>query len=398
MKLYLQSVILAQACYTPFGFLTKTKLLVGECRNFNLKLAHHLAVNDDDGDTDMDIARSRRYILGIVPQSLWATHVASEITPVVANAATDADLPSSDVASFGQWNEACQLFQVNNGRGRQGQQSRIEREYVNLMKVILLTLLMRTSQFKFEMATNNINVAGSGSRGDFQVEVDEISIKNGKVVMEEGRLPLIDKLTFWGSLRRGNLRPPALDSPTASSDDDIHSQYMGIALQQARKAAKKGEVPIGAVIVQQLGGDKYRIVAQAHNLVEARGDASAHAEMLALKQAARNQKNWRLQNATIYTTLEPCPMCLAACQAFRVQSIVYGAPDLRLGAIETHVKLLEIPHPYHTIDPVVSGIGQEESAELLRDFFRKRRKETKFNKGQPTWRSALSQFFRRSKK
>ena len=395
MKLYVQIAILAQACYTSFAFHTKST-----CRNFKLKkLAHHFALNEVDGDNDMDPIRSRRHFLGVVPQSFLALQVASEITPMAANAATDVVLPSSDVASFDQWNEAAQLLQVNNGRGPQGQQSRIEREYANVIKIILLALLMRTSRFKFEMAMNNVSMDSAGSRGDFPVQVGKTSIENVKVVMEKGRLPLIDKVAFWSkNLRLGNLRPPALDSPTTSSDDDIHSYYMSIALQQARRAAKKGEVPIGAVIVQQLSGDKYRIVAQAHNLVETKGDASAHAEMLALKQAARNQKNWRLQNATIYTTLEPCPMCLAACQAFRVQSIVYGAPDLRLGAIETHVKLLEIPHPYHTINPVVSGIGQEESAELLRDFFQKRRKETKFNKRQPTWRSALSQFFRRRKK
>ena len=91
-------------------------------------------------------------------------------------------------------------------------------------------------------------------------------------------------------------------------------------------------------------------------------------------------KNWRLLNTTLYSTLEPCPMCLAAAQAFRCKSVVYGAPDLRLGAVKTHIKLLEMAkHPYHDIE-ASGNVLEEESATMMKDFFRERRKQNR--KGQ----------------
>jgi tRNA(adenine34) deaminase len=111
--------------------------------------------------------------------------------------------------------------------------------------------------------------------------------------------------------------------------------------------------------------------------MEATHDASAHAEMLAMRQAAKRIGNWRLLNSTLYSTLEPCPMCLAAAQAFRVEEIVYGAPDLRLGAIETYIQMLEYQHPIHNIDSVVPGILKEESANMMKSFFRQRRAQTR---------------------
>lgn len=122
----------------------------------------------------------------------------------------------------------------------------------------------------------------------------------------------------------------------------------------------------------------YHILASAGNRVETKSDASAHAELQALRSGAQQVHNWRLpQRTTLYSTLEPCPMCLAACQAFRLPTLVYGAPDLRLGAVETHLRLLDIQHPYHNVSTVIAGVGGEESAALLRDFFRKRRIEQK---------------------
>ena len=82
-------------------------------------------------------------------------------------------------------------------------------------------------------------------------------------------------------------------------------------------------------------------------------------------------------------------MCLAACQAFRVSSIVYAAPDLRLGAIETHIRLLDTPHPFHTIGEVVPGVQRDKSADLLRGFFRERRKQKTPKDTVPTWRAKL---------
>ena len=172
----------------------------------------------------------------------------------------------------------------------------------------------------------------------------------------------------------------------------VHNHFMGMALQQARRAGKMGEVPIGAVVVRPTRDGRYEILSQAYNLVETRQDASAHAELLALKQAAKKVKNWRLLNATLYASLEPCPMCLTACQAFRISSIVYAAPDLRLGAIESHVRLLDIPHPFHSVQEVVPGIQKNESAELLRSFFRERRKTLTESNRKDGWRSWISRF------
>ncbi|KAL3896918.1 MAG: hypothetical protein SGARI_007045, partial [Bacillariaceae sp.] len=143
-----------------------------------------------------------------------------------------------------------------------------------------------------------------------------------------------------------------------ANNTERHMKFMSIALEQARKAAQRQEVPIGAIIVQRVVNsksqkDSYKILSQAGNSMERKQDASAHAEILAMRQAAKKLGNWRLLNTTLYSTVEPCPMCLSAAQAFRIKEIVYGAPDLRLGAIETYMKMLDdYQHPIHVIDQV----------------------------------------------
>ena len=177
--------------------------------------------------------------------------------------------------------------------------------------------------------------------------------------------------------------------PYNTSEIFVHNFFMNRALREAERAADlDSEVPIGAVVVRnqtdiyllQSGNDLiepqqvYEILAEQHNCVEKRFDASAHAEILALRDSAAMLQNWRLINTTLYSTLEPCPMCLSAAQAFRVHHIVYGAPDVRLGACGTFLDLLSIAqHPYHNISKVTSGIYANESAHLLRKFFRQRR-------------------------
>lgn len=194
---------------------------------------------------------------------------------------------------------------------------------------------------------------------------------------------------FYHTLR---FATPNSGIPSANSGDDIvdlqhHVRFMRLALEQAERAKRKGEVPIGAIVVQMRHRDRkngpkdhdddgvsYEILSMAHNLVETRQDASAHAELLALRLAGERVENWRLVNTTLYSTLEPCPMCLAAAQAFRVSSIVYGANDLRLGAIHTHMRLLDdYQHPFHTIDTVIPGVMKDECAFLLKSFFQERR-------------------------
>lgn len=193
--------------------------------------------------------------------------------------------------------------------------------------------------------------------------------------------------TRWSLDRKTIVRLPEDHNAT-----QIHNHFMDLALEQARKAGRKNEVPIGAVLIQRNQDGSFDVLSQACNLVETRQDASAHAELLALQQGAKRIKNWRLSNTTLYTSLEPCPMCLSACQAFRVSSIVYAAPDLRLGAIETHIRLLDVPHPFHTIGEVVTGIQQNRSADLLRGFFRERRKRNTPNDTEATWRAKLYRF------
>lgn len=169
----------------------------------------------------------------------------------------------------------------------------------------------------------------------------------------------------------------------------IDNHFMKIALKEAERAYRCGEVPIGAIVTVPLvlkedeecmDTDKpalcYRIIGRGHNLVERKHDATAHAEMIALRRGAEWSRNWRITNSTLYSTLEPCPMCLSASQAFRVHRIVYGAPDLRLGAIETYINLLDVgKHPYHSIEEVIriGGDCESESAHLMRSFFRERR-------------------------
>jgi tRNA(adenine34) deaminase len=154
--------------------------------------------------------------------------------------------------------------------------------------------------------------------------------------------------------------------------------FMLQALLQAEAAAAAGEVPIGAVAVRD--GE---VLAVAHNKVEALQDASAHAEMLCARAAAAKSASWRLENTTLYCTVEPCPMCLAAMHAFRVERLVYGAPNARLGAVVGDLRAaqpLGELHPFHSVE-VTGGVLAEPAAQLMQDFFRKRRSEP--GKAQP---------------
>ena len=179
--------------------------------------------------------------------------------------------------------------------------------------------------------------------------------------------------------------------PHDCNDTTIDQYFMDAALRQAQLAWKKNEVPIGAVIVQQTNSlntttsskqeRTFRVISEAHNLVETNTDASAHAELLALRRGAQNLQNWRYPpNSTLYSTLEPCPMCLASAQAFRIDNIVFGANDNRLGAIQTHMNLMEVAkHPYHDVKSVMSGVKAEECGSIMVEFFRERRRMKKEN-------------------
>ncbi|MBO0711063.1 MAG: nucleoside deaminase [Acetobacteraceae bacterium] len=140
------------------------------------------------------------------------------------------------------------------------------------------------------------------------------------------------------------------------------------ALNEARGAAGRGEVPVGAVVT---GADGV-VLASAGNEVEARRDASAHAELLALRAAATRLGRPRLSDCDLYVTLEPCPMCAQAASLFRVRRIVFGAYDPKGGGVEHGPRLFEASSCHHRPE-VVGGVREREAASLLQEFFAARR-------------------------
>ena len=139
------------------------------------------------------------------------------------------------------------------------------------------------------------------------------------------------------------------------------------ALALAREAAAAGEVPVGAVLVRDGA-----LVAEGHNRPIADHDPTAHAEIVALRAAGRRLANYRLPGTILYVTLEPCTMCVGALVHARVQRLVFGAPDPRTGAAGSVIDLARAPFHNHRL-AVTGGVLAEASAELLRDFFRRRR-------------------------
>ncbi len=142
---------------------------------------------------------------------------------------------------------------------------------------------------------------------------------------------------------------------------------MELALEQARRAAAAGEVPVGAVVIV---GDT--VIAARHNERETTSDPTAHAEVLALRDAAAGRNDWRLEDATLVTTLEPCPMCAGAALAARVERVVFGAYDPKAGAAATLYNLLVDPRLSHNAE-VTGGVRADECGGLLSNFFADRR-------------------------
>jgi len=144
---------------------------------------------------------------------------------------------------------------------------------------------------------------------------------------------------------------------------------MQLALLQAKKAGMSGEVPVGAVLVS-LDGE---VLAEAHNQKEKKIDATAHAEILVIKKASMSQNNWRLTGTTLFVTLEPCPMCLAAMVQARIDRVIFGAYDKKGGALSLGYDLYKDKRLNHSFS-VMGGVEQEECASLLSNFFKERRK------------------------
>ena len=147
-----------------------------------------------------------------------------------------------------------------------------------------------------------------------------------------------------------------------------HSKYMKMALKQAKKGLKKGEVPIGAVIVRD-----GKVIAKAHNMREKSNLATGHAEIIAIERANKAIKSWRLDSCTLYVTIEPCPMCAGAIIQSRIKNIVYGAKDIKSGAHESVTNLFDLKFN-HQVN-VITGIMEEECGEIITNFFKTKRKK-----------------------
>ncbi|GMK47673.1 MULTISPECIES: tRNA adenosine(34) deaminase TadA [Paenibacillus] len=147
--------------------------------------------------------------------------------------------------------------------------------------------------------------------------------------------------------------------------------WMQLAIEEAKKAEQIGEVPIGAILVKN--GE---VVGRGYNLRETNHDPTAHAEMVAIREACERLGAWRLLDCTLYVTLEPCPMCAGAIVQSRVKRVVYGTGDPKAGCAGTLMNLLQEPRFNHETE-LTSGILQQECAELLTNFFRNLRNKRK---------------------
>ena len=150
-----------------------------------------------------------------------------------------------------------------------------------------------------------------------------------------------------------------------------HDQWMGRALDQARRAFEADEVPIGAVVVHE-----EQVIGEGFNQREMLSDPTAHAEMIAITQAAQALGSWRLLDCTLYVTLEPCPMCAGAIVQARIPRVIYGASDPKAGACHTLYSITDDPRLNHRAT-VLGGVLQEECRALLQEFFTAQRAQGK---------------------
>jgi tRNA(adenine34) deaminase len=147
-----------------------------------------------------------------------------------------------------------------------------------------------------------------------------------------------------------------------------HHGYMQLALREAQQAYDQQEVPVGAVIVH-----RHRVIAAAYNQREQLRDPTAHAEMIAITQAAESLGSWRLEECSLYVTLEPCPMCAGAILQARIPLVVYGAADPKAGAVDSLFRLLDDERLNHR-SHVVAGILADPCGAILTNFFREQRR------------------------
>lgn len=147
----------------------------------------------------------------------------------------------------------------------------------------------------------------------------------------------------------------------------IDEKYMGIALKLAQKAALEDEVPVGAILVEE-----GKIIARAYNKREQKNDPTMHAEIIAIRKACQKKKSWRLENCTLYVTIEPCAMCAGTILWSRIKKVVYGAKDPKGGALGSSFNLFEQPNLNHHPE-IVGGVLKEQCANEMKTFFQKKR-------------------------
>lgn len=203
----------------------------------------------------------------------------------------------------------------------------------------------------------------TGGEGDSGSALSEGLAVRPLVRVTRGPSELPGSFAAWKDLMRAN------DPPRNDVFQWDHASYMGLALDEARRGYEEGEVPVGAVLASPDG----RLLARAHNRPIGASDPTAHAEILALREAARRAGNYRLPGTVLYVTLEPCPMCLGAILHSRVSVLVFGAADLKSGAAGGVVDLTNVPVFNHYVR-TVPGVRAMECAGLLRRFFRERRR------------------------
>ena len=149
--------------------------------------------------------------------------------------------------------------------------------------------------------------------------------------------------------------------------ENIDEKFMLLALKEAEISANFDEVPVGAIIVKD-----GKVIAKGHNLRESKNDPTAHAEIIAIRKACKKLKSWRLEDCTIYVTIEPCSMCAGTLLWTRIKRIVYGANDPKGGALGSSYNLFEVKNINHRAE-ITRGVLEDKCAALMRDFFRNKR-------------------------
>jgi tRNA(adenine34) deaminase len=185
-------------------------------------------------------------------------------------------------------------------------------------------------------------------------------------VIDSACVPELNGTFTTGSLARAGARPEKAGRCTLGGVGD--EEFMRAALELAREAQRAGELPVGAVVAA--GG---RVIGRGRNSPIARTDPTAHAEILALREAAAAIGNYRLEGATVYVTLEPCAMCAGALVEARVRRLVFGARHLRFGAVRSKFRIADSELLNHRVE-IVEGVLDVDCLELLQEFFRDRRK------------------------